>query len=378
MRICFPITNLTFEGNVVFDLVKELSKQGEKVKLVVPHAPNTPIQEKIEGIEIRRFRYFWPSKLETLAYGTGIVKNIFKNPLKVFLLPFFFAAFSAKIFSEAKACDVIHAQWLPSAIAALPAKILLKKPVVLTVHGTDVRNIPMPLVWLAVKASNTITTSHEGLLERVRKAGGSPKIVRNMVCFDSLKNPKNVVALRKEFSFWNKPVILFVGRFIEERDPDTFIKAAKLLPEANFVMVGDGRLFNKAKVFASKINAKNVFFVGRRKEVASFLKLSSVFVSTANFDNAFSSAVVEAAIAEKPMVLTRVGKTSKFFNEKNSVLFEAGNEKQLADALKGILKKPNKAKEIARNGRLLVKQVGFDKQLILQKNKEIYRKLVGL
>ncbi len=375
MNICVPVTNLTFEGNVVFDLMKELARRGQKIKIIAPHAKGLPLQEKVAGVEVKRFRYFWPLSLQTFAYGPGIVKNLCENPLKIVLLPFFFAAFSLKIFLEARECDVIHANWLPSAVACFPAKILLRKPVLLTVHGTDVRNAPKVVIWVAVKASDAVTTSHEGLVEKIKSAGGKVEIVRNMIDFDLLEKPGSVSLLRKEFNFWSKPVVLFVGRFIAERDPFTFIKAAKLLQEANFVMLGDGKLLEKAKLLAEENRVKNVFFLGRRKDVALFLKLSAVFVSTATFDNVFSSVVVEAGLAGKPLVLTNVGKTGVFFNEKNSVLFQPGNAEQLAASVKELLANGKKAASIAKEGRALMKRAGFDRNQIVERNKQLYRKL---
>lgn len=376
MKICIPVTNLTFEGNVVFDLAKELAKQGHEPKIIAPHAKGLKGKKIVDGVEIKYVRYFWPDRLETLAYGSGIAMNISRNPLKAILLPFFFAAFKIRILLEARDCDLIHAHWLPTALACIPAKIFLRKKVLLTVHGTDTRNMPKFLVWLAAKSSDAITTSHESLVKPVERAGGKAEIVRNMIDFDRIERPKGLALTRKQFSFWNKPVVLFIGRFVEVRDPMTFIRAAKKTPEANFVMIGDGKLLGEAKQFAEECKAGNVFFTGRRSDVGSFLKMSRAFVSTATFDNAFSSVVVEAALSGTPMVLTDVGETKKFFNEKNSILFKPGNAGQLADAIKKILADETSAKARAKNARRLVKSVGFDREEILKKNNEIYKKLL--
>ncbi|MBN1941104.1 MAG: glycosyltransferase family 4 protein [Candidatus Diapherotrites archaeon] len=376
MRICIPITNLTFEGNVVFYLAKELAKAGHTVTIIAPHGKELLLHEKKEGVLIKRFRYFFPSRLENLAYGSGIANNISENPLKLLLLPMFILSFALKIFSESRKSDIIHANWLPSALACLPAHLLLKKPVVLTVHGTDVRKKPKWIIKLGVKASNAITTSHEGLLEDIERGQGKATIIRNMIDFEALEKTIGLEELKKEFDFWKKPVILFIGRFVEVRDPHTFVKAAKLLPNANFVMVGGGNLLKETKKIVQNSKAKNVFFVGRRNDVAKFLKLSSAFVSTATFDNVFSSTTVEAALAGTPMILTSVGKTSKVFNEKNALLFEVGNSKQLAAAANKILQNPKNAKKISANAKELIKKAGFDKKKILGENLKLYRQLI--
>ena len=378
MKICIPLTNLTFEGNVVFDLAKALAKHGHDVKILAPGGRGLAGEETVEGVKIKRFRYFWPVSFESLAYGYGIVKNLRRNPLKILLLPFFFSAFCVKILRESGDCDVIHANWLPSALASLPAKMLMGKPVVLTVHGTDVRHMPGWLIRVAVKTSDAITTSHEELVGKVEHSGGKIEIVRNMLDFRAFENPRGarVEKLRREFSFWNKPVVLFVGRFISERDPVTFIKAAKDVEDTNFVMVGDGELFEDAKSFARRNSVKNVFFTGRRNDVGAFMKLCDVFVSTSNFDNVFSTSVIEAMVAGKPMALTDAGKTSKFFKSENAVLFRVGNAGELAGAVREIISNPAKAVKMSVGNKAFAKKLGFDEEKIIEKNVRIYKSLL--
>ena len=76
----------------------------------------------------RTFRHFG------LAYGGGIAQNLRAAPWKPLLVPAFMAAFARAARAAARDADLVHAHWIPSALAALATG----KPYVLQVWGTDV------------------------------------------------------------------------------------------------------------------------------------------------------------------------------------------------------------------------------------------------
>src|SRR4029079_18520216 len=69
-----------------------------------------------------------------IALGSGIAQNLRAAPWKLALVPLFLAAFSAAARRAARDADLVHAHWIPSAIAARATG----KPYVLQVWGTDV------------------------------------------------------------------------------------------------------------------------------------------------------------------------------------------------------------------------------------------------
>ena len=98
---------------------------------------------RAEGVEVEvvspaSFRHFG------IAYGHGIAGNLRARPWLVLLLPRFSSSFARAARRAARDADLVHAHWLPSALAALATG----KPFVVQLWGTDVelaRRVP----WLA-------------------------------------------------------------------------------------------------------------------------------------------------------------------------------------------------------------------------------------
>jgi len=78
-----------------------------------------------------------------IAYGDGVVGNLRREPLRAALLPAMVASFRRAAARAARDADLVHAHWIPSAIAARATG----KPYVLQVWGTDVE-LAQRLPWL--------------------------------------------------------------------------------------------------------------------------------------------------------------------------------------------------------------------------------------
>lgn len=136
----FPRWEGDHEPPFVFELSKRLGEQFEVIVLA-PHAPNAKLTEKIGGIEVHRFRYFFP-QWQGLAYEGGILANLKKNRLNYFLVPLFVLSefISLVRLLRQTRIDVIHAHWLiPQGLVALTARAFSPtQPAILcTSHGGD-------------------------------------------------------------------------------------------------------------------------------------------------------------------------------------------------------------------------------------------------
>ncbi len=383
MKICIPITNLTFEGNVVFDLAKELAKQGYKPKIIAPHAKGLLTKEKVKGVEIKRFRYFWPERFETLALENGITENLKANPLKYLLIPFFLIGFSLKIFFQARKSDVIHANWLPAGVASLPAKYLLGKPLVVTVHGADVRNRNKKIRGFFLKRFDAVTTGHNELFDIVKETVPEKTfLIRNAIDFDKLENALEKGQNKKKFGLEGKQVVSFIGRLADMKQPLVFIKAAGLVLEkrkdVKFLVLGNGPLKIPAEQLAKELGIeKNIIFTGRISNVFEYLTASDVFATVSHIENAFSVSLIEALLSGVPCIVSRAGTTEKFFTDKkNCLLVKPKSPEELAQAVLSLLNNKKMAKEIATNGTDLARKLGFSKKQILKKILFIYSELI--
>lgn len=162
-----------------------------------------------------------------IAYGGGIAQNLRAAPWKLALVPGFLAAFSLAARRAARDADLVHAHWIPSAIAARAAG----KPYVLQVWGTDVelaRRAPA-LVWPLVRGARIVIAASSFLAEEARSLGAREVAVV----------PTGVPIPARVGEPDEPPHVLFAGRLSEEKGIREFAVASAGLPR---VIVGDGPL----------------------------------------------------------------------------------------------------------------------------------------
>src|SRR5262245_64364366 len=117
MRVCvvttsYPRSATDVAGAFVAAQVEALRRAGVEVDVVSP-------------ADVRHYG---------IAYGDGIAQNLRAKPWLALLLPVFLGSLAAAARRKARSADVVHAHWIPSAVAALATG----KPFVLQVWGTDV------------------------------------------------------------------------------------------------------------------------------------------------------------------------------------------------------------------------------------------------
>jgi len=162
-----------------------------------------------------------------IAYGGGIAQNLRAAPWKLGLVPAFLAAYARAARAASHDADLVHAHWIPSAIAARATG----KPYVLQVWGTDVelgRRIPA-LVRPLVRSARLVIGASAFLAEEARALGA--REVR--VIPSGVDVPQTVPSPEEP------PHVLFAGRLSEEKGILEFVEATEGLPR---VIAGDGPL----------------------------------------------------------------------------------------------------------------------------------------
>ncbi|HVU79720.1 MAG TPA: glycosyltransferase, partial [Gaiellaceae bacterium] len=162
-----------------------------------------------------------------IALGGGIAQNLRASPWKVALVPGFLAAFARAARRAARDADLVHAHWIPSAIAARATG----KPYVLQVWGTDVelaRRAPRVVRPLLAGARLVIAAS-AFLADEARTLGAREVAVV----------PTGVPIPEHVGDPDEPPHVLFAGRLSEEKGIREFAAATEGLPR---VIVGDGPL----------------------------------------------------------------------------------------------------------------------------------------
>ena len=76
----------------VLHLAQDLQSLGWEVHVLAPHAPQAARMEVISGVQVKRFRYLWPIRQQTVCYQGGALINLRKHPANWLKLPALVAA----------------------------------------------------------------------------------------------------------------------------------------------------------------------------------------------------------------------------------------------------------------------------------------------
>ena len=393
MKVCMITTSYPrnvddYAGIFIHNLAKKLVRNGTSVSIVAPHDVSTKNHEFIDGIEIFRFKYWFSKKRQRVAYGDGMPHNLSRSFFPKIQFFFFLFFFFFKGLKVAKKCDIIHAHFLLSGFIGMPIKYLLRKPLVTTVHGSDIRGIQYSRkLFFLLSKIDKIISPHPELTDKLIDFKVPQKIIKipNIIDFGEYENEdlkKSVQMIDEEFDLKHKKIVTFIARFVDFHSPITFIKSIpyviKKRQDVRFFLVGDGPLMNEIKKNIIKLNIESyVILTGFRKDVNRFLKRSDIFVATSNVENIWSTTVVEAITIGAPCILTSVGYTEKVFTHlENAYLIPSKDENSLASAVLELLNNENLRKKISDNGKLLLKKNGLIKNEIIERTKQLYESLL--
>jgi glycosyltransferase involved in cell wall biosynthesis len=137
----FPRNTGDAAGSFILHLATALRGEGITVQVVAPAAVHVPAHASLEDVEVDRFRYA-PRKYETLAYGGNMAAQVRGSwSARVTLLGFLGAEFRSAVAARREFDpDVIHAHWwFPNGLVGTWLHRMSGKPLVTTLHGTDVR-----------------------------------------------------------------------------------------------------------------------------------------------------------------------------------------------------------------------------------------------
>jgi glycosyltransferase involved in cell wall biosynthesis len=246
-----------------------------------------------------------------IAYGGGIAQNLRAAPWKLAFVPGFLAAYSLAARRAARDADLVHAHWIPSAIAARATG----KPYVLQVWGTDVE-LALRAPWLVrplLRGARLVIAASAFLADEARALGA--REVR-VVPF-GVEIPEHVGDPAEP------PHVLYAGRLSEEKGVLDFVEATEGLPR---VIVGDGPL--RARI------PEAVGFVPPSQLGAYYERASVVCVPSRREGYGFSAR--EAMAYGRPVVATRVGGLADLEGE-GVVLVEPGDQVALRAAVEHLL-----------------------------------------
>jgi glycosyltransferase involved in cell wall biosynthesis len=316
----FPRWHGDAAGHFVARLAGALVERGVAVRALVPHEAGAARRETLAGVEVTRLRYFRPERLQRLAYGSGVPANLRRRPVAWLNLPFFLAAFLGAIARSGGRHRLLHAHWGVLGALAVLTRPIHRRPVVVTVHGSDLHPEVAPLgvrrlTRLAIRRSDAVLTPSAAFERECRTIGArDSRFVPHGVDSPDASRLAEVLAARRERAERGSPLrLVTVGRLVPERRHDLLLAAlAGVAPPAGgseLVVVGEGperrRIEERARELAP---AWRVQLVGQvaPDSILELLAGADLYVSATSVET-FGLATVEAAGCALPIVATAVG-----------------------------------------------------------------------
>ncbi|HID09034.1 TPA: glycosyltransferase family 1 protein, partial [Candidatus Micrarchaeota archaeon] len=342
----FPPMKIGGVGEVTYHIIKELDSRGHEVILILPKADDAVLRYFYDSFRHARLITANMSfqKITGRPFGTypdvparfivregRIIKEIMGYTASDFeKVGLAYASFVRDLLREMRIdVDVIHAHdWL-TVPAAIEAKRILGRPLVLHIHsttydrsGTTIRHyVGDPHVYryfpdfywecLGVALADRVVAVSERIKRLLVEYNGADpgKVV---VIYNAL--PERLRALRKvvKHKFRKREkIVLYVGRMSLHKGPDWFLKYAKRVlekvPNVLFVMVGKGEMLPQLVNLAAELGiAKHVVFTGflSEAEKEALYDLADVFVLP-SVSEPFGLTPFEALAHGVPVVLSK-------------------------------------------------------------------------
>jgi len=237
-------------------------------------------------------------------YGPDIFSEVDRYGLK------------ARSLAEEASFDIIHAHDWMTVPAALEAKRISGKPLVLHIHSleSDRSGLRMNERTYAIErtgmteADCVIAVSRYTAEKIVAQYGIPPAKVTVVHNAATLPDHRGSGGVEKDPS---RKYVLFLGRITGQKGPGYFIEAAARVigkyGGTHFIMAGEGDLLSRMREMARDMNIeKNIHFTGFMpdEEVGALYRISDLFVLT-SVSEPFGMTVLEALSCGTPVIVSK-------------------------------------------------------------------------
>jgi glycosyltransferase involved in cell wall biosynthesis len=347
-----------------------------------------------DNINVYRFRYL-PAKLQKLAYGSGILSNLKRQPWLWLQVPFFLVAMNCALLKLIRRHrpDLIHAHWvLPQGLIAVLAKYFFRIPVMTTAHGADTfalqGKVTNRLKQFVVAKSDAWTSNTRATSQAIGESASLPKPhVIPMGVNVKFFSGGDRTRLRRELP-QDDLLVLFVGRLVEKKGCYDLLHAYSLLSPSlrgrtNLWIIGDGDESVRLQKYTARIGAgAKIRFWGTISNsllpdfysAADLLVVPSIEAESGDTEG-LGVVLLEAFAANTCVLATRVGGIGEVVQDDLTGMLAAPHDpKQLASAIERILSDDSLRAKLAKNAFAKVGENGWEK--IAERFEALYRQIV--
>ena len=177
-----------------------------------------------------------------------------------------------------------------------------------------------------------------------------------------------------------RPVIGYIARIVPEKAHwlclQAFSKVLEKIPNAFLVLIGSGPLENEAREIIRKSKLENnVIMKGMRRDIPEIIQTFDCCVQTSLWDG-LPRAMIEAMLAEKPVVATHVGGIPEIVeHNQTGILVPEKDVEAIAQGVIRVLEDPGFGKRLGQNARRKLEGI-IDSEISIRKILALYDELI--
>ncbi|HUP41709.1 MAG TPA: glycosyltransferase, partial [Thermoanaerobaculia bacterium] len=367
-------------GPFVQRLSEELAGLGHEVHVLVPYDPELR-PDPASPLAVHAFRYVRPDRWHRLGYSRTLRRDVGLRLAAWLQSPLYFACAvrALRRLIERAGIELVHAHWiLPNGFVAARATRGSATPFVVTLHGSDVfmaeRN-PLfgAMARRALLGAGHVTSCSADLRDRLLALAGSPAPPELAAKVSLVPNGTDLVppggldpdAARRRLGLpEDGRLVAAVGRMVDKKGFGYLLEAAPAIldgrPDVRLVVAGGGDLLPALRERAAALGlGDRVLFPGAlaHDRVLDLLAAAEVFVMPSVRDqrgniDGLPVVVLEAMAAGVPVVATAVaGMPLAVRDGETGLLVPEKDPRALAEAVAGLLDRPETARALGRAGR---------------------------
>jgi glycosyltransferase involved in cell wall biosynthesis len=377
----FPRRTGDAPGSFVLRLATALrDSEGIDTRVVAPGAPGLVDHEQLDNVAVERFRYA-PRKYETLAYTGNMATQVQASwSARVTMLGFLGAEFRSAVRARRDfEPDLVHAHWwFPNGLVGTWLSRMARKPLVTTLHGTDVRlarsvAFSRPAFRHVITHSAAVTAVSRWLANEAQSVVSSPApIVAPMPVATELFSPGDERHANR---------LLFVGRLNKQKGIELLLHALSRVPgdALHLDVVGDGDDRDTLQALAGALGiGDRVRWHGAlpQPQLVDFYRRATALV-VPSVDEGLGLVAVEAQLCETPVVAFHSGGLPDIIqHDRTGVLVNEVDAGALAAALVSLLERDDRGAALGAAGRLHALAT-FAPESVARRYADIYRSAIA-
>lgn len=373
----YPDFESSYRGIFIKKMAILLKDEGYEISVVTPKIyGGSQYFEEQNGIKVYRFPFFAGNKL-LIEYN-----NIPYLRMMLYCFTGFFLTLYVLVRNR---CQLIHAHWaIPTGLIGALAASLLRKPLMVTIHGSDFR--------LATDRSSVLKKIFLYVCKRAKHlhcvSGLMKKEIENLDV-DGRKISAFPMGIEEKFLgvgrdqkryFSHRPITIISNRnLLPIYNVSLLIRAIPVIIEeesrVRFLIAGDGPEREKLEREAKDLNVGDlVQFLGQvpHEAMPDLLSQADIYISTSLSDGT-SVSLLEALAAGTFPVVTDIPSNREWISDgENGFLVPIDQEKYLADKIMEAIRNQDLFKRSREKNFCLIKEKALW-PAIIAKTEEIYK-----